>query len=366
METKLKSRRRTGTTRPVVLAAMTLVLGSLIAGCSGQQADSGRFSMPPTPVEVARAEIRPIEDRFEAVGSIQADDAITVVSEIDAAVESLPFKEGSLIRKGDLIARLDDDQLAAEYARAEALHEQSHSTYERVKAIVDQKAGSPQDLDDAAAALKVADANLSLARARLAKTKIVAPFDGIAGARRISVGTFLRAGQAITELANIDAMRVSFSAPERYLSELKQGSQVKVSTIAFADLTLSGSIIAIDPVLDATTRCATVIARVNNPGRRLRPGMSADVFAILRSRPDAVTVPNECVFANGNQSFVYIVKSDSTAARAPVTLGTRLADIVEVAGGLSAGQLVVRAGHQKLFDGAKVMPVDRQNVAAGH
>ena len=351
--------------RSVVLAALILVVASIVSGCSGQQADSGRFSMPPMPVEVARAEVRPIEDRFEAVGSIQADDAITVVSEIDAAVESLPFKEGGLIRKGDVIARLDDGQLAAEYARAEALHEQSHSTYERVKAIVDQKAGSPQDLDDAAAALKVADANLSLARARLAKTKIVAPFDGMVGARRVSVGTFLRAGQAITELANIDEMRVTFSAPERYLSELKQGSQVSVSTIAFPGVKLTGSIAAIEPVLDAATRSASVVARVNNPGRKLRPGMSADVFAVLRSRPDAVTVPNEAVFANGNQSFVYVIKSDSTVARASVSLGTRLADVVEVAAGLNAGQLVVRTGHQKLFDGARVMPVDRQQVATG-
>jgi len=350
----------------VMGSVILLGIAQGVTGCSGQPSEAGRFSMPPMPVEVARAEVRPVEDRFEAIGDIEANDAITVVSEIDAVVKSLPFKEGSLIRKGDVIAQLDDAQRAAEVARAEALEAQSHSTYDRVKAIVDQHAGSQQDLDDAAAGLKVADANLALARAQLAKTRITAPFDGIVGARRISAGTFLRAGQPITELADIKAMRVTFSAPERYLADLRQGAEVRISTIVNAQATLTGSIIAVDPVLDPGTRTARVVAKVNNPGGQLRPGMSAAVSAVLGRRPNAITIPSEAVFANGNQSFVYAVSRDSTATRVPVALGTRLADVVEVVHGLDAGQVVVRAGHQKLFDGARVMPVSDQPVAAQH
>ncbi len=348
---------------------VALLMFSAVAlqpGCSGQQGGAGGFSMPPMPVEVAQARMQTVEDKFEAVGSIEADEAITVVSEIDAAVVSLPFREGSFIRKGDLIAHLDDSQLAAELSRAEALHEQSHTSYERIKSIVDQKAGSPQDLDDAAAALKVAEANLALARARLAKTRIVAPFNGIVGARRVSVGSFLRAGQAITELANIDEMRVNFSAPERYLSKMSQGSEVTVSTTAFPAQGLSGKVIAIEPVLDAGTRSARVVGRMQNPGRKLRPGMSANVSVVLSQRPGAITIPNEAVFANGDQSFVYVVKTDSTAARVPVTLGTRLADAVEIVQGLASGQMIVRTGHQKLFDGARVVPIGAQASAPAH
>ena len=126
-------------------------------GCGGKQ--GGGFSMPPMPVEVAQAITQKVEDTFDAIGNIEAVEAITVVSEIDAAIVSLPFQEGSFIKKGTLIAQLDDSQLAAEAERAEALEAQSHASYERVKSIVEQKAGSPQDLDDAAAGLKVADAN---------------------------------------------------------------------------------------------------------------------------------------------------------------------------------------------------------------
>ena len=337
---------------PTILVLITLAA----SGCTKQAGGRG-FSIPPMPVEVAEARVQRVEDKFEAVGTIEALDAITVVSEIDAAVAALPFREGSFVKKGDLIAQLDDSQLAAELARAEALHTQSHTTYERVKAVVEQKAGTPQDLDDAAAGLKVADANLSLAKARFAKTRITAPFDGIVGARRVSVGTFLRTGQTITELANIDEIRVNFSAPERFLSQLTNGAEVAVSTTAYPGYEVKGRIIAIEPVLDPGTRSARVVARVPNPGRKFRPGMSANVAAVLSTRPRALTIPNEAVFATGNQSFVFVVKPDSSVARVAITLGTRLPDVVEVVQGLDSGARVVRAGHQKLFDGAKAIPI---------
>jgi membrane fusion protein, multidrug efflux system len=342
----------------LILTALSFAL-LFATGCS-KQAGGGRFSMPPMPVEVAQATVQTVADKFEVVGSIEALEAATIVSEIDAAVTKLPFQEGSFITRGELIAELDGAQLAAELARAEALEAQSHATYERVKSVVDQKAGTPQDLDDAAAALKVADANLSVAKARFAKTRIVAPFDGIVGSRKVSVGSFARTGTPITELANIDEIRAYFSAPERFLSQLSRGAEVAVSTTAYPGYEVKGRIIAIEPVVDAGTRSARVVARIANPGRKFRPGMSANISAVLSTRPGAITIPNEAVFANGNQSFVFIVKQDSTVARVAIALGTRLADVVEVVQGLESGATVVRAGHQKLFDGARVMPIASQ------
>jgi membrane fusion protein (multidrug efflux system) len=354
--------------RSVVSALATTLLPVLIAGCGGK-GPGGMGGFPPMPVEVSPVTVRAVNDRFEGVGTIEALEAITVVSEIDGAVKDLPFREGGFIRRGELIAQLDDAQLAAERARAEALRAQTKATYDRVKSVVDQGAGAPQDLDDASAALKVADANLQLADARYSKTRIIAPFDGIIGARKVSVGTFLRPGQAITELANIDDIRVSFSAPERFVARLARGAEVTVSTTAFSGTALTGKIVVVDPVIDLTTRSARVIARVQNAGRQFRPGMSANVSAVLGTRPTALTIPNEAVFGSGDQSFVFVVKPDSTVTRVRVQLGTRLADAVEVREGLEAGMTVVRAGHQKLFDGGKVMPMaapaDQEPAAAG-
>ncbi|HEX7077488.1 MAG TPA: efflux RND transporter periplasmic adaptor subunit [Candidatus Eisenbacteria bacterium] len=338
------------------LAAWSVLVVAAVAGCQAG-GPRGGFTPPPMPVEIATAATQRVADRFDAVGGIEAGEAIDVVSEIDAVVESMPFVEGRPIAKGGMIAQLDDRQLQAEYQRAAAVRDQARASFERVKSVVDQGAGAPQDLDDARSALKVAEANVSLAQTRLDKARITAPFAGIAGAKRVSPGAYLRSGTVITDLAAIDEIKVTFSTPERYLGELHRGAPVTVSTTAYPGYELTGRIDVIDPVLDPATRSSQVIARVRNPGGKFRPGMSANVSVVLSQRPDAVTVPNEAVFSEGGLNFVYLVKPDSTVARSPLTLGTRLADVVEVVKGIDAGQRVVAAGHQKLFDGAKVIPI---------
>jgi len=334
----------------------------IFISCSDDQSNRGNFSFPPMPVEVATVNTGGMTDQFEAVGTIEAMEEVTIVSEIDASVVSLPFKEGSFIKKGELIAQLDDSQLMAEVNRTEALYNQSKSSYNRIKTIVEQNVGTQQGLDDALASLKVAEANLELSKARFNKTKIVAPFSGMVGTRDVSIGTFLRTGQEITELANLDEIRIKFSVPERFLAKLIIGAEVIVSSNVYPGYQIKGNLIAIEPILDSQTRNVQVVAKMKNPGQRFRPGMSANVSVVLSERPEALTVPNESVFANGNQSFVFMIKADSTVSLLPVTLGSQTADNVEIINGLQEGMQVVRAGHQKLFEGAKVMPIMLQGT----
>ncbi|MBE0566759.1 MAG: efflux RND transporter periplasmic adaptor subunit [Krumholzibacteria bacterium] len=343
------------TLRNLATAAVGLAL--LLVGCGGPDQQAGGFQRPPTPVETAPVVTGPVIDRFTTVGTLEAGEAIVVTAEIDGVVEALPFPEGGHLDRGDLIVRLDDRQLAAEARRAAALKDQAHATWTRVQSVVDQGAGAPQDLDDATAALKVAEANLALAETRLAKTRITAPFAGLAGARRVSPGAFLRAGSAVTELAQIDRLRVTFAVPERILGALHTGAAIHVETPAFPDAVLRGTIDVIAPQLDPVTRNASIVARVDNPDELLRPGMSATVSVTLSERDSALSVPSEAVFVEGGQNWVYVVRPDSVVTRTPVELGSRLADAVEVTAGVAAGEVVVRAGHQKLFDGAKVTPV---------
>jgi membrane fusion protein, multidrug efflux system len=345
---------------------LIIIAASLVdINCSKQQASAGGFTMPPMPVEVATVIQQNISDMFQGVGSIEAIEKITVVSEIDGTVLSLPFEEGANIRKGQLIAQLDDAQLSAEVNRTEALYNQSKSAYNRIKTVVDQKAGTLQDLDDALGALKVAEANVKLANARLSKTKIIAPFDGMIGSRRISAGSFLRTGEIITELANLSEIRITFSAPEKFLAQLKKGEEVIVSSPIYPGHKVKGKIIAIEPVVDTDTRTARIVARVQNPEQKFRPGMSANVAVVLKERPDALTIPNEAVFATGNQSFVFAVNPDSTVNQVPITIGLELADVVEVVDGLKPGMIVIQAGHQKLFPGAKVIPINTRKKSSG-
>src|SRR3990172_11772681 len=143
-------------TRQLPAPPALFVLLALLAQVAGCAPGGGGFAPPPMPVETAGVTQGDVADRFEVVGTINASEAITVVSEIDGAVVSLPFREGDPIEKGGLIAQIDDAQLRAEGERSEALLDQFRSRFDRVQSVVDQGAGAPPDLDDAAAELKVA------------------------------------------------------------------------------------------------------------------------------------------------------------------------------------------------------------------
>ena len=313
----------------------------------------GQFEPPPTLVEVATVKSETVREAFEALGTVEADERVTIASEIDGIVLELPFQEGGLVRRGQLLARVNDAELKAEVGRAQALRDQARLNFERAKSLAEQQITSSQERDNAKAALDVAEANLNLARARLAKTRITAPFDGSVGRRLISPGAFVRAGDVITDLARIDTVKIAFAAPESYLPQLRREAKVAVSAVAYPGKEFTGKVEVVDPTLDPGTRTARLIARVPNPKAELRPGMSADVRAILTERP-GVTVPAEAVFAEGDQNFVYRVGKDGKVQRVPVKLGIRQEGRVEVTTGLAPEDVIVRAGHQKLFEGAKV------------
>jgi membrane fusion protein (multidrug efflux system) len=341
-------------------AAAALAL-ALLAGCSA--GPRGGFKMPPVPVEVSDVQAQAVTDRFHAVGTIDADETVRMVTEIAAVARELPFNEGQTVAQGALIAHLEDSDLKAEAARAEALRDQAQTNLRRIQQLSDQHAASPQELDDARSALKVAEANDALARTRAAKAVIRSPLSGVVGRRLVSPGAYLAVGQPITDVASIDVMKIAFSSPEKYLSQLHRGAPVEIAVTAYPGRTFAGTISVVDPIIDPVSHTVQLVARIPNKGRLLRPGMSADVNATLGRRANALVVPDEAIFAEGDQSFVYVVKPDSTVMRQAVSIGIRDSTQAEITQGLKSGDRVVRAGYQKLFDTAKVMPLPSAQAA---
>jgi membrane fusion protein, multidrug efflux system len=339
----------------------------LLTSCakSGTPGGAGGFKMPPTPVETAPVLATRVRDQFRALGGIEAFETVQIVSEIDGIIRRLPFLEGRPAAHGALLAEIDDREIGADAKRADAQRDQAKANADRGHRLAEEQLISPQQLEDLGTALKVADANATIASARLAKTHIRAPFSGLVGRRRISPGAYVRAGTTITEMARVDEVRVNFSAPERYLAQLHPGIPVEVATPAFPGRVFKGTLQVVDPIIDPVSRTVQLVARVPNPGALLKPGMSADVAVTFSERPTALVVPDEAVFAEGSQSYVYVVKPDSTVTRTAIQLGTRDSMRVEVVHGLQPGQVVVRAGHQKLYEGAAVMPIGAPGAGGG-
>jgi membrane fusion protein (multidrug efflux system) len=347
--------------RPVPRAARTAAIVLFVlasaAGCKPGGAKGGGFTMPPVPVEVSDVTPRLVREQFRALGSIDADESVQIVSEVSGVVRALPFREGAPIGAGALLAQIDDRTVRAEANRAVAQEQLARTQAERAERLFKDDLLAQSQLDDARTALQVAQANAAAAKVAVDKAQIRAPFAGVVGRRRISPGAYVRAGDVITEVARTQVMKVRFAAPERELEHLGRGHAVEVTTPAVPGRSFAGEITVVDPIIDPQTRTVQIVARVANPHGLLQAGMSGNVAVTLAEHPNALTVPDEAVFAEGAQSFVFVVQPDSTVQRAAIGLGIRDSSQVEVVDGLQAGARIVRTGHQKLFPGAKVMPM---------
>ncbi len=343
---------------PALFMAFPAVAAMLLTSCAKgpEGAGAGMRKMPPVPVEIAEVSKGSVRDGFHALGTLEADEQVEITSEDAGVVRELPFAEGRPVAQGAVIALLDRRVAQADADRAEALLAKSKIDAGRAQQLFERGIVSSTELERAQTDLKVAEANDAAARTQFDKTRVRAPFSGIAGRRRISPGAYVRAGDVITDLARTDMLRLTFQAPERYAGRLRPGTRVEVRPAAFPDRSYEGVVTVVDPVIDPNTRTISLVARIPNRDRSLLPGMSADVVATLSERPDALAIPDEAVFAEGNQSFVYKLMPDTTVALTPVVLGTRESNRVEVVSGLAEGDRVVRAGHQKLYPGARVFP----------
>lgn len=309
------------------------------------------------PVEAAKVEVGQLAERVIAVGSLRSNESVTIRPEIAGRVVSIAFKEGQPVEKGDLMFALDDSVYAAELAQAEAQLELAQRNFRRVTELFERDVATTRSRDEAQSGLSVGTATVELARARLAKTRIKAPFSGIAGLRKVSVGDYVTVGQDIVNLEDIDTIKADFQVAEKYLSAVQAGQKIRIGVDAYPGRSFEGEVYAIDPRIDVAGRSIVIRARVPNSERLLRPGLFARVTLILETKENAITVPEQAIVPRGEDQFVFTI-ADGKARQTKVTIGTRRDGRVEIVEGLDADATVVTAGQPKIRDGAAVSIVD--------
>ncbi len=321
------------------------------------QSAPGARAQNAVPVEVATADNGAVRDEVEVVGNVLADEAVVIRPEISGLVKEIHFSEGDTVEAGELLFSLDAEILAAEVSEAEAAHELAKRNFERSKQLFSRQVGTERTRDEALAEMQSSEAKLALAKARLSKTKIHAPFSGIVGFREISVGAYVSAGADLVRLVKTDPVEVSFRVPERFLQVLREGQDIALRVDAFPDRKFAGKVFALDNVVDVNGRSIQVRARVPNPELLLRPGLFARVTLVAELRRNAVIVPESAIVPTVEGAYVYRVV-EGKAQKTDVTIGRRMAGDVEIVEGLSAGETVIVAGQQKVRDGAPVQPLD--------
>lgn len=348
--------------RILILVVLAIAIGGgayvyLGEGDADQMAGMPQGQRPGIPVEMLVVKTESFVEREVAVGSLASDEAVIIRSEIAGRVDQIGFIEGQPINKGDLVITIDDSIYRAEFNQADARLNLSKANYDRAVDLENRGAGTQRSLDEASSKLQEDRANLDLARARLDRTEIHAPFSGVIGIRKISPGDYLMAGQEIVNIEAINPMKVAFALPEVLLSTVKTGQSVVVQVDAFPGENFEGEVYAIDPRIEASGRSVTLRAVVPNPDGRLRPGLFARVAIIFERRDNAIMIPERSLVPIQSRQTVFIVE-DGVAHLRDVKTGGRRGGDVEIVSGLAAGDTIVTAGQLKLREGAPVMNVE--------
>ncbi len=337
--------------RGLGLALMVLA----VAACSDKAAQSGPpgGGMPPTRVDTVKIESVPVSNHLQAVGNIRALASISIRPEVAGKLVAINAVEGQSVAAGSVLFRLDDAIARAELNEALAAVKSSERNRPRIIELAEKQLISRADADEALANSEIASAKYASAKARMEKTQIRAPFEGVIGLRQVSIGEFVNAGQALVELVRLDPIEVEFDVPESMAGRLQAGQDVAVSTDAFAGESFSARVTAVAPSVSVSRRSITVRARLDNAEKKLKPGQFAQVTLALEASAPVLRIPEQAIWPNGNQKMVYRVNAGKVKL-VPVTLGAREPGWVEVKEGLKAGDEVVIAGQMKLFPGASV------------
>ena len=325
----------------------------------------------PTPVVVIRPEQRSIEDAFlEREATLSPIARARISTRQEGFIRRRLVDEGDLIRRGDLIAELDDTdrllrlaELRASLRSAEATRDEQERGWKRAEKLYKQKVISVGELEDQQAALNRARAEVGEARARvklaeqaLEELRIVAPMDSLVATRFTEQGEYLERGDPVVELKRVDTIIAVCTVSERHLKDVRQGAPAIVHVTAFPEQSFPGLVWKVIPQAQLESRSFPVWVLLPNPGYKLKLGMSARV-SFVRSLEQALLVPKDAVLEDTDGSYVFVV-SDGQVERRALELGPAVADTWNVRSGLSPEDLVVIMGNEDLETGEMVQIVE--------
>jgi membrane fusion protein (multidrug efflux system) len=255
-----------------------------------------------------------------------------------------------------VLVRIDDQELKAQVARAEADRDLARQALARTKDLLAQRASSTSDLERAEATARSSQAELDLLALRLERTTVRAPFAGVVGQRFVSLGDYVTNSSRLMTLQTVNPQRVAFTVPEKFASRLRRGQKVTFRVAALTGEEFIGTVDFVDPVVQLPARTILIKALVANPKRQLQAGMFAEARLATEVRPGAVIVPEDALVPMQGSVFVWAVV-DGKAVRRAVGIGVRSPGFVEIRSGVEAGEQVVVGGQERLFDGAPVNAV---------
>ncbi len=335
-----------------------------------KERDLAAFAMQVRPVAtIAAAEVanESWQRYLYSIGSFSAVQDVDVTNEVEGKVTSIQFESGQKINAGDVLLTLDTSVDNAELEALIAEQRLNELQFERSKRLVAENTISKSEFDIAAAERDSATATARAKAASVRKKTIRAPFSGILGIRKIDLGEYLDSGSEIVSLQMLQPIYLDFAVPERFISLVSIGQLIEAEVQAYPGEIFRGTVTAVDPGIERATRNFRIRGSFENADRRLRPGMFAEIRGTVPKRDEVLTIPEIAVAyaPYGDSVFVIDRKGDElSVSRRQITTGEVRGGRVAVLSGLSAGDQIVSAGHNKLRNGMKVQIDEADEISS--
>lgn len=329
----------------------------LCAGCDPRKpAVPVKAPRPPALVKTAVVGREDYAFSLRVIGTVHADESSDISPNVTETITEVHFEDGDRVKKGQLLVRLSDAEEEAALASAKSVLAEEEREMARLTGLVKEGAAAEARLAERGTQADIAQQKILEAEAKLADRRIVAPFDGQVGLRRISLGALVSPGTVIASIDKIDIVKIDFGIPETVLGSVREGTEIVATTQAVKNRQFMGKVRRIDTRIDPVTRSVEARAEVPNPDSALRPGMLAMIE--LRLDPHrSLSIPERALVPIGAKKNVFLVSGTPetpVAKLVEIEIGRRKPGSVEVTAGLEEGARVITDGLVGLLDGAAI------------
>lgn len=342
----------------ILIVVIALVLLKLFFFPGNKAAVTAPKGANAPPVSVTGFVVKPqrFENTVQSNGTIYASEEAELRVEIAGKITLIRFKEGGLVKKGDLLVKINDADLQANLKKLNTRLKQANDKLERQKKLVGIGGISKEEFEMNETEVSTIQSDIDFARAQIAKTEIHAPFSGSIGLKNISEGNYVNASTVIATVQQLSPVKIDFAVPEKYLAYIKKGDKIKFSS-GESGKDYDAEIAAIEPMIDAATRSVKIRAYAANKDKTLYPGAFVHIKIVVNISDSAILIPTESVvpILKGKKVFV---SRNRIVEEIKIETGERTEDKVEVLSGLAPGDTVLTTGVLQVRKGSAVIFTD--------
>lgn len=345
----------------IQLIALVVVIAAIVSCNNQEQAAETELAVP---VSVENVTFQSIQQFVNTTGTARATQEVELTSEMAGKYHLLTnpetgrkFKLGDRVREGQVIIRLEDDEYENNIAiEAVKLNlEISQQEYEKQKSLYEKGGVTLYELRNSEVAKTNAQYNFEGAQISLEKMNIRAPFTGvITELPYYTEGTRISSGSQMVNLMSFSKMFMDINLPEKNISEVNVGQDVLITNYTIAEDTLFGEVAELSPAISTETRTFQGIIEIDNPERKLRPGMFVKADIITAQKDSTIVIPKDVIMTGNRGKYVFVVERNNAADDRRITTGIENQDYVEIVEGLSRNDRLIVKGFETLRDNAKV------------